>query len=67
MAPWPGYAARPMQDLPAFGLANTITGFATLFAGLTGVILCATVRPHGLDDDSWAEEDRAHVFAYLLV
>jgi hypothetical protein len=33
-----------MQELPAFGLANTITGFATLFSGLAGLVLSWTVR-----------------------
>ena len=33
-----------MDDLPAFGLANTITGFATLFSGLTCLGLCWLVR-----------------------
>jgi hypothetical protein len=34
-----------MQDLPAAGLANTITGFATLFSGLVALVLCRTVAP----------------------
>ena len=28
-----------MDDLPNFGLANTITGFATLFSGMTCLAL----------------------------
>jgi hypothetical protein len=34
-----------MEQLPNFGLANTITGFATLFAGATCLGLCRLVRP----------------------
>jgi hypothetical protein len=34
-----------MEALPNYGLANTITGFATLFAGLTCLGLCWLVRP----------------------
>ena len=34
-----------MPELPAFGLANTITGFATLFAGLTCLVLDRLVQP----------------------
>jgi hypothetical protein len=34
-----------MTDLPAFGLANTITGFATLFAGLACLALSRLVHP----------------------
>jgi len=34
-----------MQDLPAFGLANTITGFATFFAGCTCLVLSRLVQP----------------------
>jgi hypothetical protein len=33
-----------MDPLPHYGLANTITGFATLFAGCTCVALCRLVR-----------------------
>lgn len=35
-----------MNELPAFGLANTITGFATLFAGCTCLALSRLVAPH---------------------
>lgn len=34
-----------MEALPNYGLANTVTGFATLFAGLTCLLLCRRVRP----------------------
>lgn len=34
-----------MHDLPAFGLANTVTGFATLFAGCTCLVLSRLVAP----------------------
>lgn len=34
-----------MSDLPAAGLANTITGFATLFSGLACLALSRLVRP----------------------
>lgn len=34
-----------MSELPAFGLANTVTGFATLFAGLTCLALAHLLRP----------------------
>lgn len=30
----------PMEDLPNFGLANTTTGFATLFSGIVPLIFC---------------------------
>jgi hypothetical protein len=33
-----------VETLPNYGLANTITGFATLFAGATCLGLCALVR-----------------------
>jgi hypothetical protein len=39
-------SCAPMSDLPAHGLANTITGFATLFAGLTCLVLARLVHPH---------------------
>jgi hypothetical protein len=35
-----------MTELPAFGLANTITGFATLFGGLACLVLQRLVHPH---------------------
>lgn len=35
-----------MTELPAFGLANTTTGFATLFAGLACLVLARLVHPH---------------------
>ena len=35
-----------MEALPAFGLANTITGFATLFAGCACLILARALHPH---------------------
>ncbi len=35
-----------MQDLPAFGLANTITGFATLFSGIACLVLARAIHPH---------------------
>jgi hypothetical protein len=35
-----------VTDLPAFGLANTVTGFATLFAGLACLVLARLVHPH---------------------
>ncbi len=34
-----------MDDLPNFGLANTITGFATLFSGMTCLALSRWIRP----------------------
>jgi hypothetical protein len=34
-----------MHALPAFGLANTVTGFATLFSGCVALLLCRTVAP----------------------
>ena len=34
-----------MDALPNYGLANTLTGFATLFAGITCLGLCRLVRP----------------------
>lgn len=34
-----------MHDLPAFGLANTVTGFATLGAGCMGLVLTRLVAP----------------------
>lgn len=34
-----------MIEVPAFGLANTITGFATLFSGLACLVLARLVRP----------------------
>jgi len=33
-----------MESLPNYGLANTVTGFATLFAGMTCLALCRLVR-----------------------
>ncbi len=35
-----------MDALPAFGLANTMTGFATLFAGLACLVLARALYPH---------------------
>lgn len=35
-----------MNDVPAFGLANTVTGFATLGAGVMCLLLTWTTRPH---------------------
>ena len=35
-----------MEALPNYGLANTITGFATLFAGITCLALSRLVRRH---------------------
>jgi len=35
-----------MTDLPSYGLANTMTGFATLFAGLLPWALCHLTKPH---------------------
>jgi hypothetical protein len=35
-----------MDALPAFGLANTTTGFATLFAGITCLALARALHPH---------------------
>ncbi len=35
-----------MDSLPAFGLANTITGFATFFAGCTCLVLARLLHPH---------------------
>ncbi len=35
-----------MDDLPAFGLANTITGFATLFSGCTCLVLAHGIARH---------------------
>lgn len=35
-----------MQDLPAVGLANTITGFATLFSGIACLVLARAILPH---------------------
>jgi hypothetical protein len=34
-----------MDALPAFGLANTITGFATLFSGAIALVFCRYVAP----------------------
>jgi hypothetical protein len=34
-----------MNELPAFGLANTVTGFATLFSGCTCLLLSRLVAP----------------------
>lgn len=34
-----------MSELPAFGLANTITGFATLLSGLACLVLARLVQP----------------------
>lgn len=34
-----------MTELPAFGLANTVTGFATLFAGLSCLVLARLIHP----------------------
>lgn len=35
-----------MDALPAYGLANTVTGFATLFAGLACLALARAIHPH---------------------
>ena len=35
-----------MTELPAYGLANTTTGFATLFAGIACLVLARLVHPH---------------------
>lgn len=35
-----------MESLPNYGLANTITGFATLFAGLLPLAFCYLVERH---------------------
>lgn len=35
-----------MDDLPGFGLANTVTGFATLFAGVTCLGLARMIHRH---------------------
>lgn len=35
-----------MDNLPAYGLANTITGFATLFSGLLPIALCYLANRH---------------------
>ncbi len=35
-----------MENLPAFGLANTITGFATLFSGIACLVLARLIHPH---------------------
>jgi len=35
-----------MDDLPAFGLANTITGFATLMSGIACLVLARMIHPH---------------------
>jgi hypothetical protein len=34
-----------METLPAHGLANTVTGFATLFSGALALVLCRLVAP----------------------
>lgn len=34
-----------MDALPAYGLANTVTGFATLFSGALALLFCHTVAP----------------------
>ncbi|MGH7288692.1 MAG: hypothetical protein ACREI8_11810 [Myxococcota bacterium] len=34
-----------MQELPAYGLANTLTGFATLFSGALALAFCRLVGP----------------------
>jgi hypothetical protein len=34
-----------MDGLPAYGLANTITGFATLFSGAIALVFCRWVGP----------------------
>lgn len=34
-----------MNELPAFGLANTVTGFATLFSGALALAFCRLVAP----------------------
>jgi hypothetical protein len=34
-----------MDTLPAYGLANTITGFATLFSGAIALVFCRLVGP----------------------
>ena len=35
-----------MEPLPAYGLANTITGFATLFSGLLALAFCHLANRH---------------------
>jgi len=35
-----------MDDLPAYGLANTVTGFATLFSGCACLVLARLLHPH---------------------
>jgi len=37
-----------VDDLPAFGLANTITGFATFFSGCACLVLAWAIHPHPL-------------------
>jgi hypothetical protein len=46
-----------MEALPAHGLANTITGFATLFSGALALALCRLV----------AKQPRRWVFAYWMI
>lgn len=46
-----------METLPNYGLANTITGFATLFAGMTCVALCRLV----------GRQPRHWMFAYWTI
>lgn len=46
-----------MEELPAFGLANTITGFATFFAGCACLVLARFIHPH---PDRWR-------FAYWMI
>ena len=45
------------NTLPNYGLANTVTGFATLFAGMTCLGLCRLVRP----------QPRHWIFAYWMI
>lgn len=47
----------PMDALPAFGLANTVTGFATFFAGCACLLLARLIHPH---PDRWR-------FAYWMI
>ncbi len=34
-----------MESLPAYGLANTVTGFATLFSGALALVFCRLLAP----------------------
>lgn len=46
-----------MENLPNFGLANTSTGFATLFCGIVALIFCYTVR----------QQPKSWLFAYWMI